>query len=123
MSHSLSYICEHEGPSIKSVGAACGLKKQTMTSHLNDLEKRGYIVRRVGTIDKREQQIYLTEYGERFRYALIESLNEIDKAYISQIGEVEIERLRLSLDNFYNRGCKIKEDSAPKISENFSTFN
>ena len=36
----LMYLCEHQNPSIKEVGLYCGLKKQTMTSHLNELEKR-----------------------------------------------------------------------------------
>ena len=34
----LLFICEHDGPSIKEIGAGCGLKKQTMTSHLMNLK-------------------------------------------------------------------------------------
>ena len=32
----LLFICENDGPSIKQIGSGCGLKKQTMTSHLNE---------------------------------------------------------------------------------------
>ena len=91
----LLFICEHEGPSIKSIGVGCGLKKQTMTSHLNELERRGYIKRKINEQDKREQNIFLTEYGERFKLNLFESLNDIEKAYAAQVGEVELDRLNL----------------------------
>ncbi len=96
----LLFICEHEGPSIKSIGVGCGLKKQTMTSHLNELERRGYIKRKINEQDKREQNIFLTEYGERFKLNLFESLNDIEKAYAAQVGEVELDRLNLILKNF-----------------------
>ena len=49
----LMYLSENDGPSIKMIGKACGLKKQTMTSHLNELEKRGYITRVHSEHDKR----------------------------------------------------------------------
>ena len=63
----LSFLCESEGASIKEIGESCGLKKQTMTSHLNELENRGYIKRTTGLVDKRKQKIFLTEYGEKFK--------------------------------------------------------
>ncbi len=99
----LLFICEHEGPSIKSIGVGCGLKKQTMTSHLNELERRGYIKRKINEQDKREQNIFLTEYGERFKLNLFESLNDIEKAYAAQVGEVELDRLNLILKNFFEQ--------------------
>ena len=99
----LLFICEHEGPSIKSIGIGCGLKKQTMTSHLNELERRGYIKRKINEQDKREQNIFLTEYGERFKLNLFESLSDIEKAYAAQVGEVELDRLNLILKNFFEQ--------------------
>lgn len=99
----LLYICEHEGPSIKAIGLGCGLKKQTMTSHLNELERRGYIKRKVNEQDKREQNIFLTEYGERFKLNLFESLNDIEKSYVEKVGEVEMDRLNLILKNFFGQ--------------------
>lgn len=99
----LLYICEYEGPSIKLIGEACGLKKQTMTSHLNELEKRGYIFRKVNARDKREQNIYLTEYGEKFRFNLFESINVIEKKYTDAVGEVELDRVEHLLKNFQGK--------------------
>ncbi len=99
----LLFICEHEGPTIKEIGNGCGLKKQTMTSHLNELEKRGYIERRMNEHDKREQNIFLTEYGLKFKLNLFECINEIEKKYTDLIGDLELNRVELILKNFHSK--------------------
>ena len=103
----LLFICENHGPTIKQIGAGCGLKKQTMTSHLNELEKRGYIKREVNPNDKRAQRIFLTEYGEKFKLNLFQSVDELENSYSSIIGEVELLRVENLLENFH---LKITED-------------
>lgn len=97
----LMYLSEHDGPSIKMIGRACGLKKQTMTSHLNELEKRGYIKRTNSDHDKREQLVFLTDYGEKFKLKLLQVTNELERQYTSKLGEVELDRVELMLDNLY----------------------
>lgn len=99
----LSIVCEKDGPSIKSIGDACGLKKQTMTSHLNDLEKRGYIYREVSQSDKREQRVFLTEYGQKFKFALYEAKTNLENQYSQKIGNVEMERVEFLLENFHDQ--------------------
>ena len=99
----LLFIAENEGSTIKDIGQACGLKKQTMTSHLNELEKRDYIIRQSGEKDKREQHVSLTEYGQKFRFSLFESVNEIEKKYSQKIGDVELDRVLYSLQSFYDK--------------------
>lgn len=99
----LLFICEHNGPSIKEIGSGCGLKKQTMTSHLNELEKRGYIERKLNLEDKREQNIFLTEYGLKFKLNLFESINEIEKKYTDLIGDLELNRIEMTLKNFHSK--------------------
>ncbi len=96
----LLYIAENNGTPIKNIGEACGLKKQTMTSHINELESRGYIERRLNQSDKREQCIFLTEQGEKFKLGLFESAEEMEVIYIKMIGELELDRVELSLKNF-----------------------
>lgn len=95
------YLSENDGPSIKMIGKACGLKKQTMTSHLNELERRGYITRSHSEHDKREQLVYLTDYGEKFKLNLLQVTNDLEKQYTSKIGEVELDRVEMMLDNLY----------------------
>jgi DNA-binding MarR family transcriptional regulator len=99
----LLFICEHNGPTIKEIGYGCGLKKQTMTSHLNELEKRGYINRKLNPEDKREQNIFLTEYGLKFKLNLFESINEIEKKYTDLIGDLELNRIEMTLKNFHSK--------------------
>lgn len=97
----LMFLTENDGPSIKVIGKACGLKKQTMTSHLNELEKRGYITRAVSEYDKREQLVHLTDYGEKFKLNLLQVTNDLERQYTSKLGEVELDRVELMLDNLY----------------------
>lgn len=97
----LMYLSETDGPSIKLIGKACGLKKQTMTSHLNELEKRGYIKRENSELDKREQLVFLTDYGEKFKLNLLQVTNNLEKRYTSTIGEVELDRAEMMLDKLY----------------------
>lgn len=96
----LLYICDHEGTSIKNIGESCGLKKQTMTGHLNELLKRGYIHRSVSKSDKREQNIYLTEYGEKFKLNLYQSITEMESVLTDKIGDVELDRVEHVLKSF-----------------------
>lgn len=99
----LLFVCESDGPSIKEIGTACGLKKQTMTSHLNELEKRGYLQRHVNEKDKREQNIFLTAYGERFKLSLMESISELERTYSERLGDVELDRVEHLLRHFFEK--------------------
>lgn len=99
----LLFLCDYSGPSIKEVGKSCGLKKQTMTSHLNELEKRGYIKRKQNPDDKREQNVFLTEYGEKFKLSLMESINKIEQDYVKYVGDLELDRVEMHLKNFHDR--------------------
>lgn len=98
----LAYVCEHNNPKIKDVGTACGLKKQTMTSHLNELQKRGYINRINSEKDRRAQLVQLTEYGEQFKLNFVEALKDLEDQYSEQMGQVELEKVMHSLGRFYN---------------------
>jgi DNA-binding MarR family transcriptional regulator len=97
----LMYLTEHESPSIKMIGMACGLKKQTMTSHLNELEKRGYISRQNSDHDKREQLVALSEYGAKFKVCLLQVINDIENEYTKKLGSVELDRVVLMLGNLH----------------------
>jgi DNA-binding MarR family transcriptional regulator len=99
----LLFICEQEGSTIKEIGLGCGLKKQTMTSHLNELENRGYIERKISTQDRREQNIFLTEYGLKFKFNLFECINEVEKKYTDLVGDLELNRVELMLKNFHSK--------------------
>lgn len=98
----LLYICERNGPNIRDIALSCGLKKQTMTGHLNELEKRGYILRQTNQDDKREQHVFLTELGLRFKTNLQESIGDLEKKYIEVMGDMELDRAHSALKYFYD---------------------
>lgn len=99
----LIHLCEKEGDSIRDIGQALGLKKQTMTSHLNELEVRGYITRKMNPLDKREQNVYLTEYGHKFKFNLYECIGEIEQSMVDLIGDIELDRIEKALVNFHEK--------------------
>ncbi len=105
----LIYLCEKDHITIKEIGIHCGLKKQTMTSHLNELEKRGYIQRGVNPDDRRELNVSLTEYGQKFKMTLMQTNSQLEKNYLEVVGENEFERVNNSLHHFYDRVSKIKK--------------
>lgn len=105
----LNYLCEIEASSIKSIGIACGLKKQTMTSHLNELERRGYIERTTSEEDKREQNVALTQFGEKFKLHLKQSIELIESKYIDVIGETHMERTENVLELFHGKILQEKD--------------
>ena len=98
-----SFICENEGSSLKSIGKSLGLKKQTMTNHISELEKRNLIYRKINENDRRSQIIFLTEHGFSFRRHLLDAIAKVEIEYENIIGQMELERLRKSLENLCER--------------------
>lgn len=99
----LLYICEHPLATSKEIGIGLDLKKQTMTGHLKELESRGYILRESNLKDKREQIIIFTEYGQKFKFSLAESLDILEMRLCEKMGAVELERIELILENLYHK--------------------
>jgi DNA-binding MarR family transcriptional regulator len=96
-------VSELDGPTLTQVGKTCFLKKQTMTSHINELVKRGYLKKEDSPKDKREQNIYFTELGEKFRLNLQEVMEETEIFMTQKVGSVEIKRVRDTLDYFFQK--------------------
>lgn len=114
----LMFVCDNDAPSIKEIGVSCGLKKQTMTSHLNELEKRGYIYRKVGEHDRRQQRVYLTEYGERFKISLLQVINDIENSYMAVLGGVELDRVLHTLEYFHEKMNQVTKSKDTNQSQN-----
>jgi DNA-binding MarR family transcriptional regulator len=96
----LMVITKDEGATLKEVGDKCRLKKQTMTSHINELVKRGYLLKRKGQHDARKQELYFTPLGERLKLVLLDSLGELEQNIKNEIGELEFLRLNEALLHF-----------------------
>lgn len=91
-----------------------------MTSHLNELQKRGYIIRKINEYDKREQNVYLTEFGERFKISLLESLEKVEEEFVRVIGDNELDRISNTLENMFNKLSPKEEGLSDKAQLNLS---
>lgn len=91
-----------------------------MTSHLNELQKRGYIIRKINEYDKREQNVYLTEFGERFKISLLESLEKVEEEFVRVIGDNELDRIGNTLENMFNKLSPKEEGLIDKAQLNLS---
>jgi DNA-binding MarR family transcriptional regulator len=99
----LIFLCEADSNSIKEIGEATNLKKQTMTSHLNELEERGYITRTTNDDDRREQRVKLSHEGEKFKIVMIEVMEVVQKRYLQNIGQIEMEKIIKNLESFHKK--------------------
>jgi len=95
-----------EGRSIKEIGKSCALKKQTMTTHINELLNRGYIQKIRNKKDKRSQFITLSDYGLKFQLAIKDVMLDIEEELESQLGTIELESIDTSLSNMYSKMIK-----------------
>ncbi len=93
----LIVISDKQGASLKEIGEECFLKKQTMTSHINELVKRGYVKKVKGEKDRREQRVFFTELGDKFQMSLKEEINNVQEFYLNNIGEIELLKIQNSL--------------------------
>ncbi len=96
----LAFVADHPGATLKEIGQSCLLKKQTMTSHVNALVERGYLQKKAGLEDKREQRVFFTDIGEKFKLNLLDAMDTLQEKYRSDIGEVELLRVQNSLESF-----------------------
>ena len=76
-------ILINENPGIRQteVCAALGLQKANFVPLLNELERRGLAVRKVGSPDRRSSALYLTSQGE----TLLQRANQLHAQWEGQI--------------------------------------
>ncbi len=86
-----------EGTHITVLADRAGITKQSMGQLVLDLEKRGYIERRVDRLDRRATLVLFTSTGWQFLRDAYEIKKEIEAEYQAMIGEEEMEQLRATL--------------------------
>lgn len=89
----LYYLSKLERVSPGMIASRMALSKQTVTSTLDALEKRGYIVRETDTKDRRGRIARLTAEGEVFASRLLDPLFELEKQAFGMMTEKEQEML------------------------------
>jgi len=92
----LSYL-DLEGTHITVLAVRAGITKQSMGQLVLDLEKRGYIERRVDPLDRRATLVLFTDTGWQFLRDAYEIKQEIEAEYQAALGEKEMQQLRAAL--------------------------
>jgi len=71
--------------------------QQAMGKMLKEMERMGYIVRDVDSVDKRAKEIRLTERGIQLAADSLEVVSEVRQYYANKIGEQELQALETTL--------------------------
>lgn len=82
-------------PSVSQVdlAATLGVDRATMMSIVEKLRKRGYLSRRRSSGDRRRQELFLTEAGEKVLAVSKRLIAEHEKRFISRFAEPELNAL------------------------------
>ncbi len=87
-----------EIPSQKELAKAFGVSPAAIVTHLQKLEKAGYITRSASTDDRRNNEIRITEEGRRVVLESRRIFSGIDRIMMRGVTEEEAEMLRRITD-------------------------
>ena len=79
------------------------IRRSTTSGILNTMEKNGLIKRENSSIDKRQNKIIITEYGEEIFLKIKRNMSKLEKRIIKNISEDE-------LNTFFNVIDKMKDN-------------
>ena len=85
----------HEPITQKQIADRTGLSKQTVATIMRGLKDEGYVSLSVGTGDRREKYICLTEQGNAYAGEMLAPLYRLENRVFDLIGE---ERIRQMMD-------------------------
>jgi DNA-binding MarR family transcriptional regulator len=87
----------HPGPQgtrPSELAARLGMSKQALNYLLGELERRGYLERRVDPSDQRSKRIALTTRGERAGWVMRGAVSEIEREWEARLGPERFAELR-----------------------------
>jgi len=87
----------HPGPQgtrPSELAARLGMSKQALNYLLGELERRGYLERRVDPDDRRSRRIALTERGERAGWVMRGAVSAIERDWETRLGTERLDELR-----------------------------
>ena len=86
-----------EGITISALAQLAGVRKQTMSQAVEQLERGGYIQRRANPNDRRSRLVFLTKRGRTVTPVTHAAAATVEKQWASLIGTDELEHLRQQL--------------------------
>ena len=105
--HILEAIGNDEPRSMSVIAKRMDVTVSTLTTNMNSLENKGYIVRERSRTDKRVVLVSLTDKGKKAFYHHRDFHKNMIKAIIKDLDEDEMKVLiksLLNLDGFFNNG-------------------
>ena len=106
-------LWKEDGISINELAKKTQLKKSTLTSMLDRLEKMGYVKRRRCRKDRRKILIHRTEKDKKLESKYVELSEEMTRIYCKGFSEKEIDRfenyLSRILDNLIDFESRMKD--------------
>lgn len=85
------------GSSISEIAERADMAKQAVGVLVEELERLGYLARRVDPSDGRARIISFTERGERLIVHMLEIIEEIESSYVATLGLQTLTGLRTGL--------------------------
>jgi DNA-binding MarR family transcriptional regulator len=86
-----------EGITISALAQLAGVRKQTMTQAVEQLERSGYVERRDNPDDRRSRLVFLTERGRSVTPVTHAAAAAVEQQWAGLIGTDELEHLRQQL--------------------------
>ncbi len=88
-----------EGITISALAELAGVRKQTMTQAVEQLERSGYVERRENPADRRSRLVFLTERGRTVTPVTHAAAAAVEHHWASLIGTDGLEHLREELSS------------------------
>ncbi|MDA3847134.1 MAG: MarR family transcriptional regulator [Vallitaleaceae bacterium] len=106
----LLQLVGHDGLSQKQINDSMQYNKGVVTRIANQLEKKGYIIRKSNDQDHRAYRLHLTKKAENFQPTMINILKEWNEVILSDETEEAIETLNTTLERIATKSInKVKE--------------
>src|SRR5262245_24616733 len=86
-----------EGITVSGLAELAGVRKQTMTQAVDQLERTGYVERRPNPNDRRSRLVFLTERGASVPPVTHAAAARVEERWAELTGADEVETLRASL--------------------------
>lgn len=93
----LRLLWEGDGRTQKDISTELGLTPPTTVSAMDNLERRGLIIRKRNPQDRREIHVYLTPAGKQLKTQLSRYAHEVNAIALRKLTKQEIQQLRALL--------------------------
>ena len=85
----LSHLLEKDGVSLIELTRAVHLDKANTTRIINDLESKGYVIRKANESDSRKYKIFITEKAQKFKEKIQRCIKELNEKAFKGVTKTE----------------------------------